>query len=449
MSKMLAKVNLFAVLGVVHLTSYTIPRLLHTLLVKVPVTIFELLTFKKRFTYFHEREIKVVASGREYSGKENREHYRDSPILKRLGFLKPLYYRDPLYSGHVHTLFAASRPSRRVAYTRETIMSEDVNEACMDWLYTDKTPARGVLLVNPGFGNYSQTPYVQQIARLAVKKGFHCVVHTMRAIGSAPLTEERKTKIGSAILTADIRAVARGPLQPSAIKARFGAALPVTAVGYSAGCTMLFKLMEEEEAAYAADPSIYPDGLSISMVVAMGVPYELSVRSRMMQSPVGKRLYQKAMVGVIQGINRKHKEKLMGIEHIPELCSDDTVDDYLEKASQSMEDYEKYMISRYHKFKTVEAYWDACDCLPFIRKIQKTLVVCVTAKDDPICGYSDIDWKGVTAEKPNVMYVETSTGGHLGYLKGPLDEVNGSPSFLVEFPVRCFDNYVREKGRSE
>ncbi|EPY34044.1 hypothetical protein AGDE_08048 [Angomonas deanei] len=268
---------------------YSIPRLIFALCVRLPRTLWDIITFRRPITYSFKRErhIRVVHAPSE-NGKR---------VAERFGLNDHLYYSGPMYSGHIHTILGGARLPKRVEYERELPPAEDGNPICLDWLRTEKTP-KGIVFVVPGLGNYSQTPYIQRMSEEACAMGFHICIMTVRGMGSAPL---QVAKFASVTFTEDVRWTMKKYLQEANIKEKFGQALSIVAIGFSAGGSMLTKAVAEEGA--SGDGSVIP----FRAVICVTAPYDMETHSATMLSFMGKLLYQRPLMVALRRFAQKHK----------------------------------------------------------------------------------------------------------------------------------------------
>lgn len=440
---MLERVKFFVVHSALHVLLYSIPRFLHKLLVRLPTTLWELLTGKRPLTYGwrKDRHIHVVMTKKDDGARQR---------LQRLfGLHDNMVYKDPMYNGHMQTLLGAARPARRVSYDRELVPGDDKNPICLDWLKPTCGPekAKGIILMVPGVGNYSQTPYAQRFARAAVKRDFYCCVLTPRGMGSAPLTQPQLTCL---TFTMDVRTVLRDRLQPAMIEKEFGRRLPIHAVGYSAGGITLIKAVVEEERAAAAQGPVprYPDGFPLTTCCSMMSPYEMVASAASMQSWIGLKLYQSAMMTALRKYSLKHRAVFAnGIPGLPEMESPEELRAYI-SSLKTVQDFDEHVVAPHFGYEGARGYYADGFSFKWLPHIKGVDVVCVGAVDDPIAGHglSIEDWQQMSDKQPRVAYVETPTGGHFGHLRGPFGEWKGTNSFLYDFPLDMIETYIAESA---
>ncbi|KPA85877.1 hypothetical protein ABB37_00199 [Leptomonas pyrrhocoris] len=435
---MLVKVQLFILHTFVHVFLYVIPRWVHTLLVKVPVTVWEWLTGHRPYTYSRskERHIKVIASQKDTATSDR--------LLRLLGLTYDMIYSGPLYNGDIHTIIGNLWRSSRVHYLRELVDGFDGNPICLDWLAVPQgVAARGVILVIPGVGNYSQTPYVQRLARDATSRGFQLCVLSPRGMGSAPLTKPRVTCI---TFTQDARTVLRERFGRDQIRARFGKDLPVFLLGFSAGGTTVVKAIVEEFDEFKKDPSRYPGGFPVKGMVSMNAPYNMFVHHEILDRCAF--YYQQPMVVAMQKYALKHADLMIqGLPGLPSFKDREELEEKMAKL-KTANDFVEHIIAPHFGYEEgpAEYYKDAAG-FKWLQKSDPSLpVVCVASRHDPITGIShtDEEWQALTDQHPNVVFVETPVGGHLAYLPNPIDVWKEKGSFLTDFPLHVL-MHVAEK----
>ena len=108
------------------------------------------------------------------------------------------------------------------------------------------------------------------------------------------------------------------------------------------------------------------------------------------------------------------------------------------------------LITRHvHGFRTASDYYNAYSPFQHLHKIEVPLL-CIAANNDPITGPPPAlrRWDFVCEANPNLLYVRVPTGGHLGFVRGPLAEAMGRPSYLEERLVRALDAAVAQPTKA-
>lgn len=436
---MLEKVKLFLLHSFVHVFVYVLPRWLHTLLVKLPVTVWEWLTGHRPYTYSRakERHINVIASKKDTAASDR--------VLQQLGLTYDMAYRGPLYNGDIQTILGNMYWGHRVSYHRELLEGFDGNPICLDWLpVPEGVPVKGVILVIPGVGNYGQTPFVQRLARDATQHGFQFCVLTPRGMGSAPLTKPRLTCI---TFTQDARTALRERFSHDQIRARFGEDLPVFLLGYSAGGTTLIKTMVEELEEFAKDPSRYPGGFPVKGVVSMNAPYNMFKHHEMIEHCAF--YYQRSLNEGMWRYAFKHADLLMkGLPGIPPIKDKAQLEEWVMQMKNANDFNELVVAPHFGYEEGAKGYYKDAATFKWLEKsVDSIPIVCVAARTDPITGvsHSNEEWQALTDKHPNVVLVDTPVGGHLAYLPNPIDAWQEKGSFLVDFPLHVF-KHATEKA---
>ncbi|KAK7198236.1 Alpha/beta hydrolase family [Novymonas esmeraldas] len=444
---MLDRVLHCAVHSAIHLYLHLIPRCVRAVLVKLPVTLWQLLTGRRPLTYSSrkERHISVITSTTDPAASER--------LLKTFGLSKDMVYRGPLYNGHIHTILGNSRPSRRVTYERELLTADDGNPICLDWLRVPKAgaTAKGVILLIPGLGNYGQTNYIQRFARCAVGRGYHVCLLTPRGMGSAPLTTPNITCL---TFTADVRQVLRLRLQRDILAKEFGAALPLFAVAYSAGGSTLLKCMAEEtQAQRASGGQLYQSGFPVEAAVSMIAPNDMEASAEMLRTRSGRLLYTSAIFTALRKYLRKHKDMLVSASRgkteeekrgMPLMHTDF---DATMRLIREPVDIDTHIVAAHFGYADRFAYYRDGDSLQYVKRIAGLPVLCLNTRDDPIVGYAvpQSAWQAVCDANSNVAYVELPVGGHFGFVQNPWQEWLNPYSDLQTFPLDALDHLLSSR----
>lgn len=440
---MLERVVLFGVHCVLDLFFYRLPRWIHTLLMKLPVTLWQLLTGRRPLTYAPstERHIDVVTSQTNPDAGEK--------VMRLFGLSKEMTYDGPLYSGHFHTIIGGARTHRRVTYERELLTADDTNPICIDWLKVPvASQAKGVILLIPGLGNYGQSNYIQRFARCAVQHGYHVCLLTPRGMGSAPLTTPNITCV---TFTSDIRHTLRRRLQRDMIEKEFGSPLPLFAVGYSCGGSTLIKCMAEETQAHKkSNGTVYKGGFPVDAVVSMIAPNDMYVSAEMLRTRMGKLLYSKPIFVALCKYLRKHRKALQSAstgksaEEKQKMPLIHTDFEAAMKLIRKPADVDTYVVAAHFGYADRFTYYKDGDALQYVEKIRDVPVLCLNTRDDPIVGYAVTQeaWQRACNANSNAVYVEVPVGGHFGFVQSPLQEWLHPFSFLQTFPLAAFDHVV-------
>ncbi|KPI86616.1 putative membrane-associated protein [Leptomonas seymouri] len=447
---MLERVILFNVHCVLDLFFYRIPRWIRALLVKLPVTLWQLITGRRPLTYVPstERHIAVITSQSNPAAGEK--------VMRLFGLSKSMTYNGPLYSGHIHTVIGCARTSHRVAYERELLKAEDTNPICLDWLRVPAgSDAKGIILLIPGLGNYGQSNYIQRFARFAVQHGYHVCLLTPRGMGSAPLTTPNITCV---TFTSDIRHILRHRLQRDMIMAEFGAALPLFAVGYSCGSSTLVKCVAEETQAHkASNNTLYKTGFPIEAVLSMIAPNDMHASTEVLQTRIGTLLYAKPIFSALCKYLRKHSKTLQSAsegkteEEKQQLALLHTDFEAAMKLIQDLKDIDVHVVAPHFGYADRFAYYKDGNLLQYVEKIHNVPVLCFNTRDDPIVGYavSHAAWQATCDLNCNAVYVEVPSGGHFGFVQTPLQEWSRPFSYLQTFPLTALDSVVTSLQRKK
>ncbi|CCW64772.1 unnamed protein product [Phytomonas sp. EM1] len=367
--------------------------------------------------------------------------------MQRLGLQEDMQYEGPMYNRHISTILGGWRLPRRVHYHRELLDGEDGNPICIDWLHCRREPSaspqkgaselpQGLLVVMPGAGNTSQTPYIQRLARLSVSRGYDCCILTSRGLGSAPLQVPQFASIN---FTKDLRVLLRQRLSKERIFKDYGKELPLFVVGYSAGGNTVIKCIAEEQALIE---QLYPSRFPVTGCICMNSPYDLKASSTAMNSGFGLLFYQQAIISAFKRVFKKHRKLIE--QALPVMSIKESNIDKLIRSLNSLDDVEQLITVPHFGYKDQAHYYNDAYAPKWIRQIKNLPIVAVASRDDPVSAYGVTagNWQEIADAQPNIVYVETPVGGHLSYLLGPLDEWHERPSFLIDFPLRVMDHYI-------
>ncbi|CCW68812.1 unnamed protein product [Phytomonas sp. Hart1] len=410
-------------------------------MVQLPVTLWEVITNVRPFTFSVQRRrlIKIVAITKDPIARKK--------IMQQLGLHENLRYDGPLYNSHINTILGGARLSRRVEYQRELLDGLDGNPICVDWLQCHRDSSspsqkgavefpQGLVLVIPGAANTSQTPYIQRFARLSISRGYNCCILTPRGLGSAPVKVPQLT---CTTFTDDLRVLLRERFSKKRIFEDYGRELPLFVVGYSAGGNTAIKGIAEEQAVL---DQYYPSGFPVTCCICMNSPYDMIVSADGINSKAGVLFYQKGMLNTFKRTLRKHR-KLID-QGLKGMSIEESNVDNLIKQMSTIDNMVLHYILPHFRYNNMEDYYKDGHVPTWIRHIKSFPVVAVAARDDPVVlyGVTAQNWQDMADAQPNIVYVETSVGGHLGYVLHPVDEWHERPSFLINFPFHVIDHYT-------
>lgn len=442
-----------SVYSLFHLLGHGVPTVLTNIFVNTPVSAYKSITGAPP----REGAWLLAASGkRTKEGAEGTGGHQAFDSMDFFGFKShedPRYsahgftterYPYPLYSGHYHTIVGGGRrPSRKMGYEREEIKAKfDGNTLYLEWRLCDakKFPdgPKGVIAVVPGLCSGPNTSYVQRFVRHANHHGFHVVVLAIRGMGSSPLEYGNMT---AGTFTHDISFVLEEHLTADYLNKRFGQKdLKLMAVGFSLGGAMLANHL-------GTTPKSH-----LHCAIAAESPWDFHKSTAMMGTRFAKIAYQPALMKGLWNVVKKTGDNIL--EH----TKSDTLRENLQMLQGKMKkrdgmkgytvnDFDKLIVAPAQGFESADAYYTAAS--PFQRLGNVTVpLMCFSAMDDPITGPPPAlpEWNAVCDTNPNILHLRCPTGGHLGFMRGPLDELKGLPGFMDELVVKAFESAVAKSS---
>jgi len=166
------------------------------------------------------------------------------------------------------------------------------------------------------------------------------------------------------------------------------------ALGFSLGANIVTNTLAD-----------YPQACDAAIVVAC--PWNCDMSSHMMEQGLGGLLYKGALAsGLNDYIDRN-------IEQLKPIAKSSHVDLETARKSTSVRQFDSEATCKLSNYPSVEAYYADASSHQRIEQIDVPML-CLSAKDDPVA-----DWKGMPldASNPNVTFVSTETGGHLGWIE--------------------------------
>jgi predicted alpha/beta-fold hydrolase len=395
-----------------------------------------------------------------------------------------LRLRSPVYTNHISTIFANFKPVQHINYRREIVQAADGCDLCVDWALPEEnthlfagvvekglavlagvgrsmgkiseTFARfgippqhdldnrehvaanhiGVLSILPGLMSLSSTTYIRSFVRVALSHGFIvAMVHT-RGLG-VPLTRPRMFHGG---FTDDVRHWTYNHLTREGLEKRFGTPLNAALVGFSLGANVLGKFLAEDGEQVA-------ERSAVVCASAVSAPWNLTDCKVPMNRYIAKRTYDADFTGSLIQYLVDNKAVLLD----PETQKASDFDWERAMKVKDVPEFDKYVVVPHHGFRDADHYYATVSCFPLLHKVRMPLV-CVGVADDPICGPPPVAdrWQELCARTPYVAYAELPSGGHLGCLGHPLEELTRQPTPIEAIVCRSMAHFLvhRSHGTS-
>ncbi|OZJ05117.1 hypothetical protein BZG36_01388 [Bifiguratus adelaidae] len=335
---------------------------------------------------------------------------------------KAAYHPTPyLFNGHLQTFYAAffkgSRRLDQVQYTREYLPTVDGGQILLDWtpqLDTDelqnKDSKRPILVVLHGLTGGSHESYVRNLLDIVTRPPYcyKAVVVNFRGCAESILTSPQ---LYCGAWTEDVRFAVK------TIAERFPDS-PLMGVGFSLGSNVLVKYLGEEE---ENTPLIA--GISISN------PWDFVSSSLWIDRTWFRRnIYSRTMAGNLVRTYNKHAKVLEQNKNLNF--------DYIQ-GSKTIREFDDRCTRIAFGYDTVNDYYRDASSSRFLKHVRVPLL-CLNACDDPISPAEC--WPLDEAKvNPNVCFVATDHGGHIGWFQGFLSPRRWCMAPLAEFVHAMFD----------
>lgn len=370
-------------------------------------------------------------------------------------------YTAPLYDGHLSTILGAYRRFPFLEMHREVVSSSfDGNPIYLDFMYppgylpaaasangalngtahhnnaeahrSTQRPPRALVLILPGLTGTSTEVYIRRISASLLQNNLAVCVLNARGVRTTQLTVPQTF---SALFTADLRHV----LHAEAITHRFGAAIPIIAVAFSLGGLILTNYLGEEGRA----------GRRSSLAAAFTItsPHSLLDGDTAMRRPVARMLYGRALSNNLRDYYKRNEammHRLPGVDHALLFDGKHPLIDTI----CTVRGFDDVVTGPHFGFPDAVAYYMAADNFPQFKDVH-TPQMCLVAANDPICGPPKPEdvWLTVARQHPGgLVYVQFPSGGHLGFLGSPLQELRGELNPMEQVLLRAVLSVVRAKA---
>ena len=309
---------------------------------------------------------------------------------------------------HNHNNNTHNNNQQFVRFRQIYTMCSDGAQIGVDWevtntirqteIMTQKIIRHPVVIILHGINNHSQFGYMKSLQRTFCLRGWNAVAVNFRGCGGVPLTTPRAY---NAAYTGDLRSLV---LQ---ISTQLQKGVPIFLVGNSLGANLVTKYLGEEGLAGTL-PEAVAGGISL------GNP--MIFRTNRVKFPHN----------VLMGLARKkgywdqrHAVKEMNDPLFATAKKNATRSQTLGGLDQSVvpvmirnSPYPPFEIRI--GYESADEYWTDSSCYEESRFISVPFMH-VTAADDFLCHERFKSLLGYALSNPNIIVVETRTGGHLGF----------------------------------
>jgi predicted alpha/beta-fold hydrolase len=359
-----------------------------------------------------------------------------------------------LFNGHLQTIYCALGDFSkvdRIQYRRTYLRLADGGTLGLDFADSPETkPDTPVIVVQHGLTGGSYEQYVRAILHPACTPveegglGYRAVVVNSRGCAGVPITTPQFYSAGH---TDDIRQALMyiSHSYPNA---------PLLGLGYSLGANVITRYMAEEG-----------EKSRLSSGCALACPWNLEANSNgLMNSFLGKHMYQKALGGNLQRLLKRHaKFLLLDPDHYISKAVPDIIAHKNPTLIQFDEAFTKVAGGSppTFPFPNATAYYRWASSHKVLADIRMPYLA-INAADDPVVQHVPMDG----GENPHVTMVLTGGGGHLGWFQrgegfmrrwmtAPVLEwmkLTGQEILPHTSPNRAAikvdeDGYLREEGR--
>ncbi|KAL0584649.1 hypothetical protein ABG067_005534 [Albugo candida] len=293
-------------------------------------------------------------------------------------------------------------------YFRQWIDLDDGGQVSLDWAVPGlKDPksswkdvvdfTKPIMFVLPGLSSGSHDQYVLKLVNSMLQLNWQCVVYNARGCGRTPL---KTAELFCMAKTDDIREAVKKIESFFDLK---NSSQKFVACGFSMGSNLLVKYLGEEQ-----------EKTSFHGAISIGNPYDLVKCTRHFKSTWWYRhTYDRVLTSNLKRLLFHRNDGLQILASNPRI---DLI--ALQKATTLMEFDEQLTVIVYN-YANVGAYHEDGSCVRVMDKV-KIPLLCVSAKDDPICIAEAIPYDMVE-RNPNVILATTNLGGHLAFLESPRD----------------------------
>ncbi|KAF8820652.1 putative Embryogenesis-associated protein EMB8 [Cardiosporidium cionae] len=281
--------------------------------------------------------------------------------------------------------------------------------------------ARPVFLAIHGINGHSEEAYIIQSMQLAAQQGWHAVAMNHRGCGKSKLDNVFGYSAGG---TQDIAVIA------NEIRSRFPYS-PFFAAGFSLGANLLAKYIGE-----------CGTNCPIDAAACCANPWNLKTCAEDGKHSYTKRIYENVIVMLLKRYIQKNLNRNNVIHKTKEqkYVSEGLVDDIMDYTKvwlspDSIHGFDTRVTSRIFGYEDVSNYWVEHSSAFIVDEI-RIPCLCLNSSDDPIVPVKAIPMLDLQ-NNPNILFVLSSAGGHLGWLS-TFPRLMYGPSWGEEVVVSFF-----------
>lgn len=287
-------------------------------------------------------------------------------------------------NGHMHTIACSllgdtSLPSLK----RIEIPTPDDDFLELDCAISDTSDALIVLF--HGLEGSSQRYYMVELMKELIEEHYSVVAVNFRSCGSKMNTQPRFYHSGE---TQDYATVFQWIREQYPQK-------NIGAVGFSLGGNALLKFLAETG---KSNP--------LKAAAAISVPYDLRLGAILLSQGF-HRVYEYRF---LRSLRKKLETKRETYPGLPSF------------SGSTLYEFDDQVTAPVHGFKGAEDYYERCSARRFVQDI-KTRTLLVHSREDPLCPVQAMPVARIF-ENPNIDYVITERGGHVGFRSKPKGWLN-------------------------
>ncbi|KAF0693871.1 Aste57867_15213 [Aphanomyces stellatus] len=342
------------------------------------------------FYYYTERQSKVQLV---YNGASKLNQF----IAKNCATLNSSYH-PPWWamSAHVQVLLTVLWPQAKVQYSREMVPCKDGGEVALDWVRGADTldnSAPIVLVLHGLTGASNRRCFLvlsREIPLIGCSLGYRSFCVDALQAGYRPVVFNKRGHGGTVLNVPKLQAfgcVSDMTFVIEHIRRAFPTA-PLVGVGFSAGSGLLVSYLGEMGVDSKLDAGVLVspgyDAVDLFCNGAINAPYN------------------SVLTFMLKKFLQQHEEALSPIIDFPAAM-----------AASSVAEFDRHVYMRLHGYTDLDAYWKDNNPMRAVENIGVP-VLCLNAKDDPVCTYGNINWS-IFDINPNAMLGITTYGSHCGY----------------------------------
>ncbi|XP_029378997.1 monoacylglycerol lipase ABHD2-B-like isoform X1 [Echeneis naucrates] len=270
------------------------------------------------------------------------------------------------------------------------------------------------MVICPGIGNHSEKNYIRTFVDHSQRQGYRCAV--LNHLGALPNVELTSPRIFTYGCTWEYAAMV------GYIKRAYPQTLLV-AVGFSLGGNIVCKFLGENHA--------NQDRVLCGVSICQGYS-ALRTQETFVQWDQCRKFYNFVLTDNMKKLILSHRSSLLS------MSSSNIGDADLNRlyAATSLIQIDDTIMRKFHSHSSLKEYYEKESCVHYIHKVTVPLLL-VNSSDDPLVHQSLLDIPRNLAEKmPNVIFVLTQHGGHLGFFEGAMlfpQPLTWMDKFIVEY----------------